>query len=169
MISLDLANNIFVEWNDLVDKSLKINCIQYEEIIAAGSVRRQKENVRDLDILVKLNKDISAYEFDLVKNSILAFSKNAKKISSHRKNWIRVELENYCIPKIDIFIPSPKNYYTSKIFATGSSHFNRKIRGLSKNKNKYFSYDFPVGDLEINSERDYFDFLGIDYVEPNKR
>ena len=75
--------------------------------------------------------------------------------------------------RIDIrFIPT-QSYYSAILYFTGSKDFNKNMRliAISHNYtlNEYGLYDENKKIFKINSEKDIFDILGMEYITPDKR
>ena len=167
MINYRSAVTEYKYWEDLI--SLSFNTIEKEvkEIIPVGSIRRKKSIIGDIDILVK--SEVEIYDIYKIVNFLKLYSNHIESCKVIRGNWLRILTKNFQAKKIDIFFVDNKNYVTSKIFFTGSSNFNCMLKGVCNSKNIDFNYNRFVEGIELNSERDFFDYLGIDYVEPEKR
>ena len=75
--------------------------------------------------------------------------------------------------RIDIrFIPYTSWYY-ALLYFTGSAELNKKMRQIAKTKKlKLSEYGLFKEDgtmMEVNSERDIFDILDIEYLVPRLR
>ena len=73
-------------------------------------------------------------------------------------------------------ITKPEEYPFAILYFTGSKDFNTLMRQHALNKglsmNEYslkHSSDKSVVDHEFKEEKDIFDYLGMDYVEPCNR
>ena len=75
--------------------------------------------------------------------------------------------------RIDIrFIPY-ESYYPAMLYFTGGKDFNRKMRQVAVNNNftlnEYGLFDENGKMIKVNSEKDIFDELGMEYLTPDKR
>jgi DNA polymerase/3'-5' exonuclease PolX len=77
--------------------------------------------------------------------------------------------------RIDIRFVSFENYYSSLLYFTGSADLNRKMRNVAKKKGYKLS-EYGLTNINnnsekivINSEKDIFDFLNLEYLKPNER
>ncbi len=84
--------------------------------------------------------------------------------------------KKYPIRRVDIRYVPYNSYYPALLYFTGSGPFNEKMRGLAKalgyRLNEYGLYKKINGKLmkvKVTSEKDIFDKLGMDYVEPEER
>jgi DNA polymerase/3'-5' exonuclease PolX len=78
--------------------------------------------------------------------------------------------------RIDIYYTPYESYHPSLLHLTGSGNFNRKMRGLAielgYKLNEYGLFQKKNGKLKripVSSEKDIFDKLGMEYVEPIDR
>ena len=84
--------------------------------------------------------------------------------------------KKYPTRRIDIYYTPYQSYYTSLLHLTGSGNFNRKMRGLAieigyklNEYGLYLKQDGKLKRIKVNSEKDIFDKLGMDYIEPKDR
>jgi len=134
-----------------------------KKISTAGSLRRQKETVRDIDILViseKPEKIMDAFvDLSLVKE---ALAKGETKSSVRTKDDVQV----------DCRVVEEKSFGAALLYFTGSKNFNIKLRQLAIRKglkiNEYGVFrknKFVAG----KTEEEIFKLLGMSYVEPELR
>jgi DNA polymerase/3'-5' exonuclease PolX len=76
--------------------------------------------------------------------------------------------------RMDIIITPYHQYYPTILAWTGSKHFEQSLRLYAKKKKlkivHHGVFSRVTGDLiPINSEKQVFDLLGLDYLEPEKR
>ena len=116
-----------------------------------------------------VKSDAESYDIFKIVNFLKNYSSNIDSCSVIRKSWLRINTRDFPVKRIDIFFVDSKNYITSKIFFTGSSSFNNMLKRVCKSKNIVFSYDKFKNDVDLNSEHDFFNYIGIDYIEPEKR
>ena len=145
------------------------------ELTIAGSYRRKKPDSGDIDLLVK-GKTRKTYEnfIQLLEEKrylICTLAKGTKKYMGLG------QMEGYSgNRRIDIMYTKPDEYPCAILYFTGSSEFNQRMRkeildrGLSIN-------EYSLKDNEtkekvkhvFHTERDIFDYLGYEYVEPELR
>lgn len=139
------------------------NLPEVKKISSAGSLRRQKESVRDIDILVASNKPDKVtnvfVKLPLVKDVL---AQGQTKASVRTKNDIQV----------DCRVVEDKSYGAALVYFTGSKNFNIKLRKLAIKKglkvNEYGIYEnnrFLCG----KTEEEVFKKLGMSYIEPELR
>jgi DNA polymerase (family 10) len=132
-------------------------------ISSAGSLRRQKETVRDIDILV-----ISARPEALM-DAFVKLSPVKEILSKGRtKSSVRTE-EGV---QVDCRVVEDKSFGAALLYFTGSKNFNIKIRqlaiksGLKVNEYGVFrDATFVAG----GTEQDVFKILTLPYIEPELR
>ena len=134
-----------------------------QDIEIAGSYRRRKETIGDLDILVTCEDSISVMThfvnyFDI--DEVL--SKGDTRSSIILKSGIQVDLR--VLPQ--------KSYGAAMLYFTGSKAHNIVIRKLAKQKdwkvNEYGLFsndDFLAGE----TEKGIYNKLGLPYIEPELR
>ena len=136
---------------------------EIKKISTAGSLRRQKETVRDIDILVvsaQPKKVMAAFtSLDSVKETL---AEGETKSSLRTKNDVQV----------DCRVVQEKSFGAALLYFTGSKDFNIKLRqmaikkGLKVNEygifreNKY---------LAGKTEEEIFKLLKLSYIEPELR
>ena len=171
---MDLANAINTA--DKVIQPLKSNPY-LQKISACGSLRRMKETVRDIDILVvsdNPDKIMDAFlRLPLVKD---VRAKGPTKSSVITKEGAQIDLR----------VVKEKNFGAALIYFTGSKNFNIKLRQLAiKKKLKINEYGvFKVsavggsasggkGNQEAylcgESEEEVFASLGLQFIQPELR
>lgn len=139
-----------------------------DKIAAAGSLRRMKFVVNDIDIIVSVKnggrgKDVLTKftKCDLVKRVVGMGDTKATVIL---KNGIQADMR----------VVTPEEYYAALQYFTGSKEHNISIREIAKNKgyllNEYGLFYRDTDErVEINSEEDIYKKLGIEYPDPTKR
>lgn len=144
------------------EKALK-KMPEVKKISCAGSLRRRKETVRDIDILVVSNKPNKV--MDVFCNLPLVGEVIAK---GPTKSSLRTKSDM----QIDCRVVEEKSFGAASVYFTGSKNFNIKIRqlgirrGLKINEYGVFKRNkFVVG----MAEEDIFKILGMSYIEPELR
>jgi DNA polymerase (family 10) len=126
-----------------------------------GSFRREKELIGDIDIILK--SDMPKREFFESFGQVQAYG-------SMKVKLVLKDLE------VDFRSCNDESYPFMKLHFTGSASFNQWMRSKAKARGfKLNEYGlFVIGtDKRVlayfKEESDIFDYLGIPYVEPNKR
>ena len=129
----------------------------------AGSIRRKKPFVRDIDIVV----EVQLQNLDKLKN----FVSQLGELKLKGDKLVRLITNDNV--QIDIYIATKENYEPLLLIRTGSKEHNIKltIRALSMNMQLTANglIDKKTGKIIATSERDIFKALKMIYVEPKKR
>lgn len=185
---------------DRIIELLQPHC---EIINIAGSVRREKFYVKDIEV-VCIPKKISVQTdlFGGIKefidpefgSAIDLMKKEVVKGNVFGKYMQIVLIGNI---KLDLFMPSSEDYYRQFVIRTGSADFAHKVianqwgklgwvgtsQGLRRRKDCYPNTDKKTGKITSwaiqypsgekppvwISEKDFFEWLGIRYIEPKYR
>ena len=142
-----------------------------EKIEIVGSIRRNKEEVSDIDLIMIPKK----YESGLFSTGIATvldkFEKGKGELEYGRtRNVIRIHPIGI---KIDCYFCEPENYGLIKAIRTGSGNFNRAvlIPAINRSGHKcidgYLTYESET--VEVREETDLFRLIGLSYVEPESR
>lgn len=169
-------NNIKFFLNNFLLKNINKN-ILFE---ICGSYRRGSLESSDIDILISDPTIKSGVNKELLKDIVnklihIKFIIDSLTTKGNTKFMGVCKLDNYQIARrIDIRVVSYQSYYTSLIYFTGSKNFNIHLRNklLQKNYslNEYFLTDLNDNTKKIlNSEKEIFDILKIDYIKPEDR
>jgi len=138
--------------------------------VMAGSYRRQEESSGDIDLLIENNGSI---DMDKIYQLLSPFiptvlSKGTKKLAG----IFRLSNEYYG-HRIDILIVEPENWVYALLHFTGSGQFNKLIRDRAKSfgwKLSEYSLTNENGNkIIVNDEKDIFDLLKVEYLEPIER
>ena len=142
------------------------------EITITGSYRRRKETSGDIDVLLK---STDPKVFDALITRMVKLGYLVEYLAHGRKKYngiCKLGRKGIC-RRIDIMYTKPEEYPFAVFYFTGSDDFNKKIRkeivdrGMSINEYSLKnSQTNEKVDHEFYSEKDIFDYLGIDYVEP---
>lgn len=142
----------------------------------AGSYRRGKENMKDIDILFIGG---NSKDFDKFIDSCLFDNENIEICdvisdgSTFFSAMIKTKLSNWA-RHIDILFTEKKNYHAALIHMTGSRDFNIMMRSMAKKKGCKFSQNGLICNgkqIKGNSEWDILSYIGIskEYIDPKKR
>jgi len=129
----------------------------------AGSIRRNKTFVRDIDIVIELKPN----NLDQLKSSLMGLGELRLK----GDKLIRFITKDNT--QVDIYIATKENYEPLLLIRTGSKEHNIKLttRALSMNMQLMANglIDKKTGKIIATSERDIFKALKMSYIEPEKR
>lgn len=151
-----------------------------ERIEIAGSIRRRKSTVKDIEIVcIPKQKEIVARDlFD----STVSYVRDPKFVSTIN-NWKKVKgcpakgkYTQRVLPqgiKVDIFTTSPEQWGLTLAIRTGSADYTRFALMVGLKKVGCKSIEGMVMRnrkmIPIREEKELFDLLGIDYLPPEKR
>lgn len=153
---------------DKIIESLKPHCYRIE---IAGSIRRQKPIVGDIEV-VCIPKP---YETGLFQNGIAEIVNKWQKVKGDLQ-YGKTKYTQRILPegiKLDLFFAEEMNWGLIFAIRTGSADYSHKVlangwvkRGykseggyLTKNGKRY----------EVREEKELFNMLGIAYIQPNMR
>lgn len=144
----------------------------------AGSIRRQKPDVGDIELLCvpryidgvdQLDREIRA----LVVRRILRFRRN--KLGSQvygPKNKLMVHIPSGI--GVDIFSTTDECWAVSLVVRTGGAATNKRIAMVALRKGWHWhaygrGFTTPDGEVTCRSEREVFEAVGLPYLEPWER
>ena len=129
----------------------------------AGSIRRKKSFVRDIDIVIELKPQ----NLDKLKDYVSKLGE----LKLKGDKLIRVIMKDNI--QIDIYIGNKENYEPLLLIRTGSKEHNVKLttRAISMNMKLTANglIDTKTGKIIATSEKDVFKVLKMNYLEPEKR
>jgi len=139
------------------------NVAGVEQVVVAGSYRRRKETVGDLDILVSASKSEPVMEafthYDEVRD-VLA------KGTTRSTVLLRSGLQ------VDLRVVGKKNFGAALYYFTGSKAHNIAVRRRAQQRKlKINEYGVFKGERQIagGSEESVFDAIGLPYIPPELR
>lgn len=132
----------------------------------AGSIRRKKPEVKDIDLVILPKKEFMS--LDNIKSTLKKYGE----ISVEGNKVIRVKSKDNI--EIDCYVATEKNYEVILLIRTGSKEHNRKlaIEAMKQGKKLNFAeglIDIKTKSIIANSERGIFEALNMKYVEPENR
>ncbi|MBP7088109.1 MAG: DNA polymerase/3'-5' exonuclease PolX [Candidatus Omnitrophica bacterium] len=152
--------------NTFIEKMGKIK--EVEKITAAGSLRRKKETIGDIDILASSSKPNKVMD-SFVKLSLVSkvLAKGSTKSSVIGQDNIQVDLR----------VVNKNSFGSALLYLTGSKDFNIKLRHLAlKRGYKINEYGvFPLKGknkekaLAGKTEESIFSLMGMQYITPELR
>ncbi len=136
-----------------------------ENVTAAGSLRRGRETIGDLDLL------LTSSHTEEVSEHVLAYPEVAEKIA-HGENKVSVKLTNGM--QVDVRILEKKSYGAALMYFTGSKAHNIVLRGLAKDKGwklSEYALETIKGGKWVagKTEEEIYKKLGLTYIEPELR
>lgn len=152
------------------------------DVRLCGSYRREKLTSNDIDVMIShpdiitkeqteksslMNKYIKQLKDDgFIVDSLTSDDVKTKYMAVCRYN-------NGLLRRIDIrFIPQ-ESYYTALLYFTGSGEFNKQMRFIAMTMNytlnEYRLLDSNNKIIKITSEKDVFEKLHMEYLEPKYR
>lgn len=138
---------------------------EIEKIEICGSLRRKKEMVKDIDILVATQSpDVVIKDFLRFPGINQVLAKGSTKVSVMLNTGIQLDLR----------VVEPKSFYSALQHFTGSKEHNTKLRsmaikmGFRLNEYGIFEKDGD-GVFLPNSEEEFYGKLGMPYIIPELR
>ena len=176
------TNNVYKLFKKIINKINK-KLPEDEKYIfeICGSYRREKITSNDIDVLISKKGKI---ESNCLENIIKILKTNIiddkpflidditdKNIQTKYMGFAKYK--DNPPRRVDIrFVPF-EFYYSALLYFTGSAELNKKMRNIAKSKklklSEYGLFKENGDRLPINSERDVFDILGIEYLHPRLR
>jgi DNA polymerase (family 10) len=144
-------------------KKLK-NLKSIKRVSLAGSLRRMKETVGDIDILIETEKPEKVIE------KFISFPE-IKKVLESGKTKVSVLLKRIDI-QMDLRILPGKSYGAALIYFTGSKDHNVKLRGMALKKGlKINEYGVFKKEKMIagKTEKEIYELLGMNFIPPELR
>jgi DNA polymerase (family 10) len=134
-----------------------------ERVDAAGSVRRRKETVGDIDILAISEKSEKVMDFFVsMKEVINVYGQGPTRASIRLKSGLDADLR----------VVAEKSYGAALLYFTGSKDHNIVLRNLAIKKGlKLNEYGLFRGEKQIagRTEEEVYRALGLDYIPPEMR
>jgi DNA polymerase (family 10) len=142
-----------------------------QSVDAAGSFRRGKETVGDLDLLVTLAARHTAKEADALAGHILAYPENAQTLA-HGENKVSFRLGTGL--QVDVRLLEPENRGAALLYFTGSKEHNVSLRGRA-NKMGWTLNEYALTTLKGGrrvagtTEEEIYAKLKLDFILPELR
>lgn len=157
-LDLKIASEVAASFVNQLKKMKEV-----KKINPAGSLRRMKESVRDIDILLSSAKPGKVMEeFTRLSDVKDVASKGLTKSSVLTKDDIQV----------DVRVVDESSYGAALLYFTGSKEHNIKLRQLAIKKGlKLNEYGVFKGKKRIagKTEEDMYKAVGLSYIEPELR
>lgn len=154
------------------------------ELIICGSYRRGKDFSSDIDVLIfnPQKKTMSELLQDTIFQEFLTYLKSINFIiDSITELNINTKYMGYCtlskkhqVRRIDIRYLPYNAYYAAILYFTGSKDLNQTMRSTAKKLgfrlNEYGLFNRKTGkQIVVKSEKDIFDKLNLEFLEPKDR
>ncbi|MGN1402545.1 MAG: DNA polymerase/3'-5' exonuclease PolX [Bacillus sp. (in: firmicutes)] len=138
-----------------------------ERFSRAGSLRRMRETVKDLDFIIATN-DVNA-----VKEKLLAMP-NVKTVIGAGDTKVSVILQYRYDVSVDFRMVKPIEFATTLHHFTGSKDHNVKLRQMAKERgekiSEYGVENIETGEIQtFDSEAAFFAHFGMPYIPPELR
>lgn len=139
------------------------------DFMICGSYRRGLESSQDVDLLVKNTKKSTIDKVvNILKKHKLIIDDLVKGQSKYSGI---VQLDK--ARQLDILVIDKESWHYSTLYFTGSFELNIKMRDIARDKdlrlNEYELHDEKGKSFKVESEREIFELLDMDYLEPNQR
>jgi DNA polymerase/3'-5' exonuclease PolX len=159
-----VANKIAID----IIKQLKPFCKRVE---IAGSIRRKKSDVGDIEIVaIPLPYSSGMFEDGLAK-IVNQWQKVKGELEFGKSKYTQRILPEGI--KLDLFFAEEDNWGYTLALRTGSADYSHKVLASGWVRQGFKSIDgylWKDGErYEVKEERDLFNIVGIPYVEPEKR
>ncbi len=146
----------------LVEQLQKVDGL--EDVAVAGSLRRGKETIGDIDLLA------SAVDSDAVIDAFLDFPQVGR-VRSRGETKVSVELDDGL--GVQLWVHPPERFGSALQYATGSQAHNVRLRELSRKKGLSLSeHGFKHDDgseILCAQEAEVYKILGLPWIPPELR
>ncbi|MBW2981974.1 hypothetical protein KY343_03785 [Candidatus Woesearchaeota archaeon] len=138
---------------------------EIQKIEAAGSLRRKKSTVRDIDIIASSNKPEKIIDtFTKLKNIQKVLAKGPRKATIILKSGVQLDLRVF----------SAESYGAGLFYFTGSKNYNIEMRKIAIKKgyklSEYGLFDKQTGKrIAGKTEKEICKKLGVKYLKPEQR
>ncbi|MBI1953805.1 MAG: DNA polymerase/3'-5' exonuclease PolX [Candidatus Omnitrophica bacterium] len=145
-------------------KRLK-GCREIERICVAGSLRRRKETIRDLDLLIASTHPARVMEW---------FVKLPLAAQIQARGLTKSSIRTAQGVQVDLRVVEPDSYGAALVYFTGSKEHNIAIRGLANRMgltvNEYGVFKIKGGrKVAGREEEDVYRALGLAWIPPELR
>lgn len=166
----------YQEAKEIADKYLQLLSPYCERIAIAGSLRREKPIVKDIELVVIPLKvdDPHAFFYDqkVVHPKFVAIVNSLQKVKGEPRGKYTQRILPEGI-KLDLFICEPGNWAPIYLIRTGDWEFSKKFMGTILPKNGYKQINGWVhkngNPITIKEEKELFKLMNITYIKPKKR
>ena len=163
-MKLSDADAIVLElWNKLLPHCCNLS--------VAGSVRRRKSEVKDIELVVIAKP----YESGLFEDGLAEVVNQWKKVKGEME-YGKVKYTQRILPqgiKLDLFFATPENFGYILMLRTGSSDWNQRVMLTRLKGNGYRTHEGSIWHKglvwKVPDEETMFRCLGLEFVEPQNR
>lgn len=140
-------------------------------ITPAGSLRRWKETIGDLDLLLTYQPGTNAKDLEALKDHILAYGE-LEQVLARGENKVSFRVAKGM--QVDVRLLLPENFGAALIYFTGSKEHNVTLRGRAL-KMGYTLNEYALATLEGErrvagaSEEEVYAKLKLDFIPPELR
>ena len=135
-----------------------------KDALVAGSARRWRETVGDLDILALSDKGTEV--MDLF-TSLPEVASTVVKGPTKTTVWLKIGIES------DLRVIAPESFPAALQYFTGSKNHNIEVRTIAIRKgyklNEYGLFDSKNKQVQTKREEDIYDKLGMQWMPPEMR
>jgi DNA polymerase (family X) len=176
LLSIELLNKTAESTPLYIAEDISLNIIDYlskikevKKIAVAGSLRRKKADIKDIDILVSSQNADSVMEAFVAMPAVMH-------VIAHGATKSSVILDQANM-QVDLRVVEAKSFAAALMYFTGSKEFNVRLRSLA-NKSNYKINEYGVfSESEkkvkkppaLKTETDIFSFFSMAYIEPELR
>lgn len=133
----------------------------------AGSLRRMRETIKDIDFIISANQPAKVRDF-------LLEIENIKEVIAKGDTKVSVTLDEAYDINVDFRIVAPEEFASTLHHFTGSKDHNVAMRQLAKSKGeKINEYGVEVEEtgetLTFDSEESFFNHFDLNYIPPEVR
>lgn len=149
--------------NNIIQQLKRVK--EIEKISAAGSLRRKKASVRDIDLIASSTKPVKVIDaFTKMKGIQKILAKGSRKAVIVLKSGVQADLRVF----------EPKSWGAGLFYNTGSKNFNIEIRKIAIKKgyklNEYGLFDRKTGKMIAGkTEEEICRKLGVKFLKPEQR
>lgn len=150
-----------IQAQEIIEELNKLPAIK--QISIAGSLRRGKEVIKDIDLVASSENPLEVMEyFSSLAQVDKLISKGETKASVTLKSGINADLR---VVKDDEYIFALHHFTGSKEHNTALRHLAKKS-GIKINEYGFFGEEVKK---QLKSEEEFFEFLGLEYIPPELR
>jgi DNA polymerase (family 10) len=142
------------------------------DAVAAGSLRRSKETIGDLDVLVTLPaRHHRPSDVERVAHHLLRFP-GIEQVLAHGENKVSFRLSSGM--QVDVRLLEKKHFGAALLYFTGSKEHNVSLRGRA-NRMGYTLNEYALSTLDgerpvaSESEEEIYERLSLDFIPPELR
>lgn len=146
-----------------------------ERIEIAGSIRRKKDNPKDIEIVCipKREPELDLFQNVIGQSPVHGFIKIVESMEKVKGEPTgKYTQRRYKGETVDLFMCVKENYGCCLMIRTGNAEFSHKMM-IAANKRGYeqrdgfLTYDGKI--IPVYEEIQYFEILGLPYLEPEQR